>query len=896
MARGVVATGIVLLPALGPARAAPETIALPGERLFPESITSTADGTLYVSSIAGGGVVRVRPGASTGEAWIAPGAFGTRSTLGVLADERSGTLWVCSNDLSALGIPGPGAVTGSHLKGFDLASGEGRASVALPGERTLCNDIAIGPDGAAYVTNTLAPQVLRLKPGASTFEVFTSDPQFGPDGAGAGLDGLAFGQDGNLYLNTFTKAELFRVAIEDGRAGAVTRLRPSRALVLADGMRPTGDGSFLMVEGGGRLDRVTVSGNEARIETLREELAGPTGVTKVGGTAFVSEGQLDALFVPSAQRRAPTLPFRVHAVPLGDGSVATAATQPECRGDNGGLSLPAGFCATVFADGIGHARHMAVAEDGTLYVNTWSGRYYKTNDPAPDGFLVALKDTDGDGRADVTARFGERPDQGGRGGTGLALFGGAVFAESNDRIMRYPLRAGEVAPSARGEVVVSGLPLTGDHPMHPFAITPKGEILVDLGSATNACEVKNRMPGSPGHQPCTEKETRGGIWRYDARKANQAFSPAERYAAGIRNGEGIALDAAGRAFATQHGRDQLHENWPALYSAQAGFEMPAEEMVELKEGGDYGWPECYFDPVQKKLVLAPEYGGDGAKTVGLCAGRQGPVAVFPAHWAPNDMTFYVTRAQAGGAGAFPSAYEGGAFIAFHGSWNRAPGPQGGYNVVFQPMREGRAGGDFVVFADGFAGAVKEPGRARHRPSGLAVGPDGALFISDDVQGRIWRMTYRGGDRTAAVAAAPAAGSSTGSSRAAAPPEGVHPDAGRRVATLTLPAGVSREEIALGERVFHGEVAGATCGGCHGSDAKGSPIGPDLTSGTWLWSDGSLKGIERTIATGVAEPKEHGGAMPPMGGVQLSDAELRAVAAYAWAVGHSPGQAQPPQDP
>ncbi|XYD06927.1 c-type cytochrome [Methylobacterium sp. NMS12] len=562
--------------------------------------------------------------------------------------------------------------------------------------------------------------------------------------------------------------------------------------------------------------------------------------------------------------------------------VPARAAETACKTGTGGLSLPAGFCATIFADGIGHARQMAVAADGTLYVNTWSGRYYKNDTPPPGGFLVALRDTKGDGKADVTERFGESPAEGGHGGTGLALHQGAVFAESNDRIMRYPLKTGEVAPKAGGEVVVSGLPLTGDHPMHPFAITPKGDLLVDLGSATNACEVKNRVPGSPGNEPCTEKETRGGIWRYDANARNQTFSPAERYAAGIRNGEGIALDAQGRAFATQHGRDQLHEDWPKLYTAKQGFELPSEEVLELKQGADYGWPECYFDPAQKKLVLAPEYGGDGGRKVGLCADRQGPVAWFPAHWAPNDMKFYV---GSGTEKAFPKAYRDGAFIAFHGSWNRAPGPQGGYSVVFQPFEDGKAAGDFVVFADGFAGAVKEPGRAEYRPSGLAVGPDGALYISDDVKGRIWRVTYTGGDPNAAVAAAPNPQTAQTASKKASPPEGMHPDAGRTVAALPVPKGATREQVALGERIFHGEVAGATCGGCHGSDGKGSPVGADLTGGHWLWSDGSLAGIERTIANGVPEPKEHQNAMPPMGGVDLSQANLKAVAAYVWALGH-----------
>ena len=254
------------------------------------------------------------------------------------------------------------------------------------------------------------------------------------------------------------------------------------------------------------------------------------------------------------------------------------------------------------------------------------------------------------------------------------------------------------------------MPLNGDHPMHPFAIDAQGNLLVSMGSATNACEVQNRMPHSPGNDPCTELETRAGIWRYDANKPDQVFSPKERYATGIRNGEGFDFDTAGRLYVTEHGRDQLHEDWPELYTAQQGVELPAERVLMLKEGGDYGWPTCYFDPTQKKLVLAPEYGGDGGKKTDDCAKFEPPVAAFPAHWAPNDLKIYK-------ASQFPKGYQGGAFIAFHGSWNRAPSPQGGYNVVFQPLSDGKTSGDYIVFADGFAGKYKDPGRAAHRPSG-----------------------------------------------------------------------------------------------------------------------------------------------------------------------------------
>jgi len=304
-----------------------------------------------------------------------------------------------------------------------------------------------------------------------------------------------------------------------------------------------------------------------------------------------------------------------------DGNAAAPTAQNRsCAEDNGGLTLPERFCATIFADGLGHARHLVVATDGTVYVNA---RHVKRSS---SGSLVALKDTKGDGKADVIQAFGD--PQG--GGTGIALYKNWLYAENKDRIVRYALTEGDAVPKGEPETVISGLPLNGNHVAHPFAIDAEGNLFVNLGSATNSCQKEDRIAGSPGLDPCEELKTRGGIWRYDANKTNQTFSPSERYATGLRNAVGIDVDAAGRAFATQHGRDQLYENWPNLYSSERGTELPAEELVLLKQGGDYGWPFCYFDGDQQKRVLAPEYDGDGGKAVGLCNEKLPPVAAFPA--------------------------------------------------------------------------------------------------------------------------------------------------------------------------------------------------------------------------------------------------------------------------
>lgn len=563
------------------------------------------------------------------------------------------------------------------------------------------------------------------------------------------------------------------------------------------------------------------------------------------------------------------------------GPAATAAS-PACAND-AGLKLPTGFCASIFADDIGHARHLAIAPNGVVYVNTWSGRYYPNSPPPPGGFLVALQDTTGQGKANIIRRFGATPKNGGHGGSGIALYDGYLYAELNDRIVRYKMSPDSIVPTGPAETVLSGMPLTGDHPMHPFMIDADGWIYVDMGTPTNACQKRNRMLRSPGINPCPQLQTRGGIWRYSAKKLHQKFSPAARYATGIRNAEGIAIDPTSHEiYATQHGRDQLAQNWPKLFTPQQGAELPAEELVHVVQGGDYGWPYCYYDGIRHQLMLAPEYGGNGKK-VGVCAHKLGPIAAFPAHWAPMGLALYYGK-------QFPAHYRGGAFIAFHGSWNRSPFPQQGYNVVFQPLANGKAVGACEIFATGFAGGKKGPGSAAHRPAGLAVGPDGALYVSDDVRGRIYRIVYRGGPGagTSGITPCPSMtalrGGTAGPSAGAVPSEGTHSSI--VAASLPVPKGATRKMVELGDRVYHGEVASGSCAGCHGVNGEGTPLGPGFTSGKWLWSHGSYAGIEKTIREGVPKPKDYRSPMPPMGGAQLSAHQVAAVAAYVWGLSHA----------
>lgn len=520
-----------------------------------------------------------------------------------------------------------------------------------------------------------------------------------------------------------------------------------------------------------------------------------------------------------------------------------------CADSSSSLTLPPGFCAEIFADKLGHVRHLAVGQDGTVFANSAPDR----EDSHVISGLILLRDRDGDGRADLI----ERPFPGQTGGTGIAVDRDRLFLEDGDHILRYRLDGATHQPIGSAEQVVTGLPTNGDHDSHSIALRADGSLFVNSGSATNACQVDNRQSRSPGRTPCAEKALRAGIWRFDAAGTGQRFTPAERFASGIRNAVGLAIDGKGRLFATQHGRDQLHENWGRLYSVKQGQELPAEELIEIVPSADYGWPECYFDPNARRLVLAPEYGGDGGTAIGPCDRRRAPVAAFPAHWAPNAVVLYTGT-------LFPSAYRDGAFIAFHGSWNRAPGPQQGFNIVFQPMKDGRVSGNSILFADGFAGAGRASGKADYRPTGLAIGPDGSLYVSDDRQGRIWRIRYQGDKTVPLIAARQAEGGRM--------PVGDSQKDGQA-------KGAASARVALGRRLYAGEIAGAPCAGCHGPNGEGTPVGPNLADREWLWSEGSVADIRATVIKGVSRPKRFPAPMPPGGGVSLTDDQADAIAAY-----------------
>ena len=415
------------------------------------------------------------------------------------------------------------------------------------------------------------------------------------------------------------------------------------------------------------------------------------------------------------------------------GRVTGGQSQRAC--ETAGLQLPAGFCATTFAESIDGARHIVVAPNGDVFINTQASGPAARPGPGSrrreTGSIVALRDTDRDGRADSTRRFGVG------GGTGIVLSGNSLYANAGNSIVRYRVPSGSLTAVGRPDTIVTGLPTTG-HRSNNFVLVGR-TLYVNIGSGTNACQERDRQAGSRGVNPCTELETRAGVWEFDANRLRQQVETGRRFATGIRNAVALTRNPFdGALYATVHGRDQLHDNWPSLYTTRENAENPGEVMIRVDRGADYGWPYCYHDMTTRSLVLAPEYGGD-KRTVGQCASKTQGLMAFPAHWAPNGMLFYTSS-------TFPSQYRGGAFVAFHGSWNRAPLQQAGFKVVYAPFRGNRPTGTYTTFADGFM--RRPPGTTRvtaapgvHRPVGLAESPDGALYITDDIGGTIYKITF-----------------------------------------------------------------------------------------------------------------------------------------------------------
>ncbi len=393
--------------------------------------------------------------------------------------------------------------------------------------------------------------------------------------------------------------------------------------------------------------------------------------------------------------------------------------------DNAGLKLPAGFGALKVADGLGKTRHIVVTAQGDVYAKIM-GRV------AEGKGILKLHDANGDGKSDETTGMGNY------GGTGIAIKNGYLYASSDEEVFRYKINEkGDVIDPSKAEKIITGLKKGNQHETKSITLDNAGNIYVNIGAYSNSCQEQDRKPGSMGRMPCPILDSAGGIWQFKADKLNQSYGDGVRYATGLRNVVGLDWNTQlDQLFVMMHGRDDLHNIFPDLYTEKDNAELPAETMFALKKGDNAGWPYTYYDPAQHKKMVAPEYGGDGKKE----GSKEyiDPIMAFPAHMAPNGLLFYTGN-------QFPARYKNGAFIAFHGSWNRAPLPQEGYYVVFVPFENGKPTGKWEVFANGFSGMETgvTPRSAQHRPCGLAQGPDGSLYVSDDQKGSIYRIIYNG---------------------------------------------------------------------------------------------------------------------------------------------------------
>jgi glucose/arabinose dehydrogenase len=461
--------------------------------------------------------------------------------------------------------------------------------------------------------------------------------------------------------------------------------------------------------------------------------------------------------------------------------------------DNGAISLPPGFRALVVADNLvvgrksgntaERLRGIAVAPNGDIYAKTRTGP------------ILALRDTDGDGRAETVKEFGP-----GDGGTHIAFHDGWLYHSSRTAVYRHKYTPGELVPAGEAQTIVAKLPAERDHDAKAFAFDDQGRMLVEIGSPYNVYSKPDRQFGAKGMDATEFQKTYGGFWRFDANKLNQTQADGVRFSTGHRHALCLAWNPVSKQyFMVQMGRDNLNVVDPANYDALDNAERVSEVMHVVREGSNFGWPYSYWDPIKKTHMVAPEFGGDNRKQVDPDPYDK-PVVAFPAHWAPLQMVFY-------NGTQFPEKYRGGAFVTFHGSWNRAPRPQGGYQVAFVPFdAKGMPTGSYETFADGFPGTAEfvNTGDARYRPAGVAVGPDGSLYITDTEKGRIWRMIYTGETSTASSQALAAAAS----------PGSAPVDDGSRGATLY-------QQI---------------CAACHMPDGRGVPgmqaplVGSALVSG------------------------------------------------------------------
>jgi glucose/arabinose dehydrogenase len=518
---------------------------------------------------------------------------------------------------------------------------------------------------------------------------------------------------------------------------------------------------------------------------------------------------------------------------------------------NGGLFLPDSFDAVVVADSTGRARHIAVNVNGDVYV--------KLRSPAPKG-LLALRDEDNDGRADRKEVFGDYKDEG-EYGTGMRIYNGYLYFATAGEVYRMKLTGNDLVPDSKVELIMKddykNDPHKYEHIAKPITFDNNGHLYVQFGAPGDVCQEMDRIPGAPGQNPCPQLEEHGGVWQFDANKLNQTQKDGKRYATGIRSIVGMDWNHAENSlYALQHGRDDLHRTWPSLYTPWQSAVLPSEEFLKVTEGSDAGWPYYYYDHMQKRKLLNPEYGGDGKKT-GDGDKLNQPLIGFPGHWAPNDLLFYTGN-------QFPERYRNGAFIAFHGSTIRAPYPQAGYFVGFVPFKNGVPSGEFEVFTDGFAGVdtIVNTSDAAYRPMALAMGPDGSLYIGESEKGKIWRIMYRGNKNNFKDA------------------QLTKMEEHKKLPHIKTPDEI-KDNLNKGKEGSGSQVYFSYCSSCHQMDGEGDGNRfPPLAQSDWV--NGDRNRLIEVILNGLEGPitirgKAYNNSMPPH--KFLSDEEIAQVLTY-----------------
>jgi len=510
---------------------------------------------------------------------------------------------------------------------------------------------------------------------------------------------------------------------------------------------------------------------------------------------------------------------------------------------NGGLYLPGGFEALTVVDSIGRTRHITVSDNGDIYAQLGRSENGKGT--------IALRDNDHDGKADSIVHFGNYIDKG-RSATGITIHNGYLYVSTKKYIYRNKLMRGELVPTSETEVVLTDMnPKVGRnwHTTKPVAFDDKGNMYVPFGSPSDACQDKEKygpvgIPGGKGIDPCPELEYHAGIWRFDADKIGLTQEDGYKFATGIRSVVGMEWNPKDQSlYVVGNGIDNFHTIFPDIFTPWQAAVLPSERLMKVTNGSNYGWPYAYYDQIQKKNVLQPGYGGDG-KIVDKASEYDLPSIGFPGHWAPMDVMFYHGN-------QFPKRYNNGAFIAFHGSTDRAPYPMSGFIVCFAPFDEnGKSTGEWEVFADGFAGVeiVKNTSDAIYRPMGLSTGPDGSVYISESNQGKIWRVMYKGGKNN------------FGQEELAAME--------RRKETQSYIRNPDPVKDLIQEGDTHsGRVLyNSYCAACHQRDGKGDNNRfPPLYDSEWvagnedLLIDVVLNGLQREI---MVNGKSYNGLMPP----------------------------------